>query len=347
MTEPVEEQAAQAVDAPSEPVQADEQDDSQVQLQQETAVAEQDTAAEESADSTDSPQDDQDKPEYAGESHAPAQDAESSQPDQQQAEEPEPPQISLEEAAAAIEAILFSTDSPMPATKILQVAELPSMKYVRQSVKLLNERYEQINATFRIETVASGYQMLTLSTYHDILDRLFKVRSDSKLSATAMETLAIVAYRQPILRADIEAIRGVACGEVLRKLMEKQLIKIVGRAEVLGRPMLYGTTRRFLEIFGLASLDDLPRVEELRTPLVSADKKSEKKEEKKEDKTEQPSDQAETESSEASDEKQSEAQPQETQQAQSEPSEPVEDSQEDQPQQDTPSQIEEEPTTES
>ena len=80
-----------------------------------------------------------------------------------------------------------------------------------------------------------------------------------------METLAIVAYRQPILRADIEAIRGVACGEVLRGLMEKNLVKIVGRAEVLGRPMLYGTTRRFLESFGLGSLVDLPRVEQLRS----------------------------------------------------------------------------------
>jgi segregation and condensation protein B len=81
-----------------------------------------------------------------------------------------------------------------------------------------------------------------------------------------METLSIVAYRQPILRADIESIRGVASGEMLRGLMERQLVKIVGRAEVVGRPMLYGTTKRFLEVFGLAGLEDLPRVEELRAP---------------------------------------------------------------------------------
>jgi segregation and condensation protein B len=107
--------------------------------------------------------------------------------------------------------------------------------------------------------------MLTLPQYHEVLSRLFKTRSDSKLSQAAMETLAILAYRQPILRVDVEAIRGVACGEVLRGLMEKNLVKIVGRAEVIGRPMLYGTTKNFLEIFGLGSLEDLPRVEELRS----------------------------------------------------------------------------------
>ena len=106
--------------------------------------------------------------------------------------------------------------------------------------------------------------MLTLPQYREVLGRLHKARSESKLSQAALESLAIVAYRQPILRADVEAIRGVASGEVLRTLMEKQLVKIVGRAEVIGRPMLYGTTRRFLDVFGLGSIEDLPRVEELR-----------------------------------------------------------------------------------
>ena len=113
--------------------------------------------------------------------------------------------------------------------------------------------------------------MLTRPEYHDVVRRLFKNKSDSKLSQAAMETLAIVAYRQPILRADIEAIRGVASGEMLRSLMDKNLVKIVGRAEVLGRPMLYGTTRRFLEVFGLNSLDDLPNVEALRGGRDAAD----------------------------------------------------------------------------
>lgn len=172
-----------------------------------------------------------------------------------------PPQA---DASAAVEAILFTSDSPLGLSKIASVAEL-TQGNVRKAVKDLNARYDDIGASFRIEEIAGGYRMMTRPEYHDLLKRLLTARKDSRLSQAALETLAIIAYRQPILRADIEAIRGVACGEVLRGLLEKQLVKIVGRAEVIGRPMLYGTTRRFLEIFGLASLDDLPRVEELRS----------------------------------------------------------------------------------
>ena len=169
-----------------------------------------------------------------------------------------------DEVAATVEAALFSSDSALTAARIAQIAELPGVRPVREAVETLNERYERAGSAFRIEAIAGGYQMMTLPQYNDVLTRLLRARSDSRLSQAALETLAIVAYRQPILRADVEAIRGVACGEVLRGLMEKQLVKIVGRAEVLGRPMLYGTTKRFLEVFGLNRLEDLPRVEELR-----------------------------------------------------------------------------------
>jgi len=108
--------------------------------------------------------------------------------------------------------------------------------------------------------------MMTLACFNPWLTKLIKVRSDNKLSPAQLETLAIVAYKQPIIRADIEAIRGVATGEVIRNLMYKGLVKIVGRAEILGRPMLYGTTKKFLDIFGLASLKDLPKIEELKNP---------------------------------------------------------------------------------
>ena len=168
------------------------------------------------------------------------------------------------EAAAVVEAILFASDSSLPASKIAAIAELPP-RDVKEAVEQLNDRYEQARCAFRIESIAGGYQMMTLPEYHDILKRLLSTKKDNRLTQAALETLAIVAYRQPILRADIEAIRGVACGEMLRSLLEKQLVKIVGRAEVIGRPMLYGTTRRFLEIFGLSRLEDLPRVEELRS----------------------------------------------------------------------------------
>jgi segregation and condensation protein B len=106
-----------------------------------------------------------------------------------------------------------------------------------------------------------------LSAYSHWLKKLIHSREDSSLSQAALETLAIIAYKQPIIRADIEAIRGVAAGEMIRNLMYKGLVKITGRAEVLGRPMLYGTTKKFLEIFGLNSLTDLPKVEELKKPV--------------------------------------------------------------------------------
>lgn len=165
---------------------------------------------------------------------------------------------------AVVEAVLFASDTPLPPTKIAAATELPPRR-IRKAVTQLNERYARGGHAFRIEDIAGGYQMMTLPEYHDVLRRLLNVKKDSRLSQAAMETLAIVAYRQPILRADIEAIRGVASGEVLRGLLERQLVKIVGRAEVIGRPMLYGTSKRFLEVFGLASLDDLPRVKELRS----------------------------------------------------------------------------------
>lgn len=167
------------------------------------------------------------------------------------------------EAAATVEAVLFASDSPMTAAKIAQVAELPGQRIVRKAVETLNARYEQVGCAFRIESIAGGFQMLTRPEYHDVVSRISRARRDSRLSQAAMETLAIVAYRQPVLRADVEAIRGVTCGDVLHGLMEKQLVKIVGRAQVLGRPMLYGTTRRFLETFGLGELTELPRAEEL------------------------------------------------------------------------------------
>ncbi len=169
-----------------------------------------------------------------------------------------------QEVAATVEAILFASSSPVSAAKIVQIGVLPGRRAVRDAIAALNERYGRVGCSFRIEPIAGGYQMLTLPEYHDVVSRVSRARGELRLSQAAMETLSIVAYRQPVLRADVEAIRGVACGEVLRGLLEKRLVKIVARAEVLGRPMLYGTTRRFLEVFGLNGLKDLPKVEELR-----------------------------------------------------------------------------------
>jgi len=180
-------------------------------------------------------------------------------------DEAEPDTEPAATVASVIEAILFASDEPLTDSRIANIVETTG-KQVRQSIKALNERYESNNHAFRIEQIAGGYQMLTLTSYNHWLKKMLRARSDTKLSPAAMETLAIIAYKQPIIRADIEAIRGVAVGEVIRSLMYKGLVKIVGRAEVLGRPMLYGTTKKFLGIFGLNSLKDLPKVEELKDP---------------------------------------------------------------------------------
>ncbi len=174
--------------------------------------------------------------------------------------------VDASQIAHYVEAVLMTIDRPINAGKIADTLELDTPKPVTEAIKQLNADYEGSDRTFRIEQVAGGYQILTLPDYKPVLARLHRTKADAKLSPAALETLSIVAYRQPVLRADIESIRGVASGEILRSLMERNLIKIVGRADEIGRPMLYGTTRRFLEIFGLASLKDLPKVEELQKP---------------------------------------------------------------------------------
>jgi segregation and condensation protein B len=168
------------------------------------------------------------------------------------------------ELALQVEAALLTTDRPMPPGKLAEALGGASAQDVNAAVAALNTLYEQTGRSFRIEQLAGGWQMLTLPRFAAVLAALHKARAQMRLTAAALEALAIVAYKQPILRADVEAIRGVACGEVLRSLMDRRLVKIVGRAEVLGRPMLYGTTKAFLEAFGLASLKDLPKAEELR-----------------------------------------------------------------------------------
>ena len=134
---------------------------------------------------------------------------------------------------------------------------------VRDAIDALNARYDADGRTFRIESVAGGRQVMTLPAFGPIVARLKGVREQGRLTQAALESLAIIAYRQPILRADLESIRGVACGEVLRGLMERRLVKIVGRADEVGRPMLYGTTTEFLKQFGIGRLDDLPNAKEL------------------------------------------------------------------------------------
>ena len=186
-----------------------------------------------------------------------------------------------DDLTSRIEAILMTADRPIGERKLASILGLvagqtasdeddddadiagPGQR-VRDAIDQLNSTYESTERSFRIERVAGGLQMMTLPHFAEDIARLKGVRNQSRLSQAALETLAIIAYRQPILRADLESIRGVACGEVLRGLMERRLVRIAGRAEELGRPMLYGTTKEFLEVFGLATLEDLPQARELR-----------------------------------------------------------------------------------
>jgi len=206
--------------------------------------------------------------------HQATQDSDVNQPAADEAKaEPKADQPALtakqaKELTLQIEAALLTTDRPMTANKLGELLGGVSAKDVNTAADSLNEVYEKSGRSFRIEKVAGGLQVLTLPKYAQVLSELHKSRVQTRLSPAAMETLAIVAYRQPILRVEIENIRGVACGEVLRSLMDRHMVKIVGRAEEIGRPMLYGTTKGFLEVFGLASIKDLPKVEKSKVPSL-------------------------------------------------------------------------------
>ena len=164
-----------------------------------------------------------------------------------------------------LEAVLFLADLPLASRKLAQLADLADGTEARTLVRMLNRLYDGEGSAFRVEEIAGGFQLMSRSKFARWLRRLQNGPSEIRLSAPAMETLAVVAYRQPVLRADIEAVRGVQCGEILRQLIERDLVRIAGRSQELGRPFLYGTTRRFLQVFGLRHLDELPRGEWLRT----------------------------------------------------------------------------------
>ena len=165
-----------------------------------------------------------------------------------------------------VEALLFVADEPLSASKIAHSITGLDSRQVRRVVEQLRTEYQAEGRAFTIEELAGGFRMLTRTEFHPYLKVLFRQPREARLSSAALETLAIVAYKQPINRADVEAIRGVDCSGVLGTLLEYRLIKIVGRSEELGRPLLYGTTKEFLEHFGLRSIRDLPSVQELMQP---------------------------------------------------------------------------------
>lgn len=187
-----------------------------------------------------------------------------------QTEPAAPSTESAEPIDAMVEAVLLTSSRPTTASSIAQAlagagVEASSTE-VEQAVDRLNESFDATGRSARIERVAGGFRFMTRAEHAPVLAAIRQQQVQGKLSRAAVETLAIVAYKQPITRADLESIRGVACGEVLRTLLERRLVTIAGRAEEPGRPMLYGTTREFLDQFGLGSLKDLPSVDGGATP---------------------------------------------------------------------------------
>ncbi|MEM7782497.1 MAG: SMC-Scp complex subunit ScpB [Planctomycetota bacterium] len=178
---------------------------------------------------------------------------------------PEQPQWPDDEGSRKqrLEAVLFMSRMPQTSRKLSQLAHLEDGTQARTMIKQLNDHYDQTGTAFYIFRVGGGYQMRTRSQFSTWIQQMEHVPVAKRLSNSAMETLTVVAYRQPIIKAEVEAIRGVSSGEMLRQLIELGYVKMAGRSEKLGRPFLYATTKKFFADFGFNSLNELPRSKQL------------------------------------------------------------------------------------
>jgi segregation and condensation protein B len=177
------------------------------------------------------------------------------------------------DALVNLEAVLFLSREPLSAQRLAQLAVLPEGTKIRILLQNLNEQYDRRQSAFRIMEVAGGFQLRTRPEFAPWLVRMQEVPVTVRLSNPVIETLVVIAYRQPVPRAEIERLRGVQCGELIRQLLDRDLVKIVGHSEELGRPFLYGTTKNFLQVFGLGNLNDLPNRESfanVSTPSIKS-----------------------------------------------------------------------------
>jgi segregation and condensation protein B len=161
-----------------------------------------------------------------------------------------------------VEALILAASEPLTAARMAEIVPRATPARVREWIERLNKEYSEQDRAFEIWEVAGGYQLRTRTELAPWVQQLHKLRA-ARFSTAALETLSVVAYRQPITRAEIEQVRGVDVGATLRGLVERKLVRIAGHREVPGRPMLYATTRRFLEVFGLRKLEDLPTLRDL------------------------------------------------------------------------------------
>ena len=162
-----------------------------------------------------------------------------------------------------IEALLFASDTPLTLQKLKEIMEQDSITVVRQAIESLKAFYEAQGSALMVVEVAGGYQIASRKEYAGLVQKLFKGRQASRLTQRGLETLAIIAYKQPITKNEIENIRGVNVDGVIKTLLERNLVTIEGREKAPGNPLLYGTTKYFLEYFGLKSLEDLPKLKEI------------------------------------------------------------------------------------
>lgn len=177
----------------------------------------------------------------------------------------------LEHLAQHIESLIFAADSPLPLDEIQACLEETFGMGVHPeelsgAIRQIQERYQRPEFAFEVIEIAGGYQFMTKGAYHQTVGTLLKQKNKRRLSQAALETLSIIAYKQPVSKTEMEKIRGVNCDYALQKLLEKELVTIAGRSDGPGRPLLYGTSEKFMNYFGLRSLRDLPQPKDFREP---------------------------------------------------------------------------------
>jgi segregation and condensation protein B len=177
----------------------------------------------------------------------------------------------MENLAQHIESLIFTADAPLPLKEIkacmdvIGEAEI-SEKDLRTALETLEKRYASNDFSFELKEIAGGFRFLTKGAYYPTIAQQLKLTSKKKLSVASIETLSIIAYKQPVSKSELEQIRGVSCDYALQKLLEKELVAITGRGESVGKPLLYGTTQQFMDYFSLKSIKDLPKTKDFKAP---------------------------------------------------------------------------------
>ena len=179
--------------------------------------------------------------------------------------------MSEDNVKSVVEALLFASEKPLTLEQIRNVLDNLETSEIRRVLEELKSEYELSNRGIRVSEVAGGFRMITATGFAPFLKKLFKGRHTEKLSRPALETLAIIAYKQPLTRLEIESLRNVNVDGVMKSLLDKNLIRICGRKKSPGRPHVYGTTRQFLEYFGLKSLQELPKMEEFTDLAIKSE----------------------------------------------------------------------------